>query len=77
MFYGYYRGMGQLNTSLILTIISLGTRVLMAYVLSSIPILAQRGIWWSVPLGWALADSVGVIIYIKNKKSLKAITKTN
>jgi putative MATE family efflux protein len=69
MFYGFFRGIGELNTSLILTIISLGTRVVMAYVLSRLPQLAQRGIWWSVPLGWALADIVGFIIYIRMKKN--------
>jgi putative MATE family efflux protein len=68
MFYGFFRGIGALNTSLILTIISLGTRVVLAYLLSSIPQLSQRGIWWSVPLGWALADSMGLIIYQKMKK---------
>ncbi len=68
MFYGFFRGIGALNISLILTIISLGTRVLMAYVLSSIPALAERGIWWSVPLGWALADVVGLVIYRRFKK---------
>lgn len=68
MFYGFFRGIGSLNTSLILTIISLGTRVLMAYLLSRIPQLAQRGIWWSVPLGWALADSVGLILYMKMRR---------
>lgn len=68
MFYGFFRGIGELNVSLILTIISLGTRVLMAYILSSIPSIAQRGIWWSVPIGWALADSIGFVIYKKMKK---------
>ncbi len=69
MFYGFFRGIGALNTSLILTIISLGTRVIMAYVLSSIPTLSQRGIWWSVPIGWALADVTGFLIYRKTKQN--------
>lgn len=68
MFYGFFRGIGALNVSLILTIISLGTRVMIAYVLSGIPQIAQRGIWWSVPIGWALADSIGFIIYKRMKK---------
>ncbi|WMM24919.1 MATE family efflux transporter [Tissierella sp. MB52-C2] len=68
MFYGFFRGIGELNTSLILTVISLGTRVLMAYVLSSIPSIAQRGIWWSVPIGWALADGIGFILYRRTKR---------
>lgn len=66
MFYGFFRGIGRLKVSLILTIISLGTRVFMAYMLSSIPPVGQRGIWWSVPIGWALADITGFIIYYKS-----------
>lgn len=69
MFYGYFRGIGALKVSLFLTILSLGTRVLMAYALSSVPQIGQRGIWWSVPIGWALADSVGFIIYLKMKET--------
>ncbi len=71
MFYGYFRGIGALKVSLILTIISLGTRVLMAYILSGIPQIGQRGIWWSIPLGWALADTIGLITYFKMKKHPK------
>ncbi len=70
MFYGFFRGIGALNTSVILTIISLGTRVILAYTLSSIPQLGKRGIWWAVPLGWFFADMVGFIIYKRNKHEL-------
>lgn len=69
MFYGFFRGIGELNTSLFLTVISLGTRVLLAYVLSSIPGIGQRGIWWSVPIGWALADGIGFILYKRMEKN--------
>jgi putative MATE family efflux protein len=68
MFYGFFRGIGALRISVILTIISLGTRVVMAYILSGIPSIAQRGIWWSIPLGWALADITGFFLYRKMKK---------
>lgn len=68
MFYGFFRGIGELNISLFLTIVSLGTRVFMAYILSSIPKIGQRGIWWSVPIGWALADLIAFIIYRRLKK---------
>ena len=64
MFYGLYRGIGMLNMSIILTIVSLGTRVILAYVLSETA-LGARGIWWSIPIGWALADLLGVIAYRK------------
>ena len=69
MFYGFFRGMGELKTSLILSIVSLGTRVLLAYFLSSIPQIGQRGIWWSVPIGWILADGLGFILFIRMKKN--------
>lgn len=69
MFYGFFRGMGELNTSLFLTILSLGSRVFLAYTLSRIPQLGQRGIWWSVPIGWMIADSVGFILYRKTCKN--------
>lgn len=42
---------------------SLGTRVLLAYLLASLPQVGYTGIWWSVPIGWALADVVGVWYY--------------
>lgn len=67
MYYGYYRGIGSLNTSLLLTVISLGTRVLIVATLS--PKLGRVVIWWAAPIGWALADLVGSLIYFKTKKS--------
>ncbi|MGI6150541.1 MAG: MATE family efflux transporter [Christensenellales bacterium] len=59
MFYGLYRGMGKPGVSIILTIISLGTRVILAHALS--PAIGLIGIWWAIPIGWALADIVGFI----------------
>ncbi len=59
LLYGYYRAMGNPGMSLILTIISLGTRVLLAYLLSANPVFGVTGIWISVPIGWFLADAVG------------------
>ncbi|NLL73910.1 MAG: MATE family efflux transporter [Clostridiales bacterium] len=59
MFYGLFRGMGKPGMSIILTIISLGTRVALAYKLSAIPSIGLKGIWWAIPIGWALADLLG------------------
>ena len=56
--------------SFILTIISLGTRVLLSYTISNIPNFGVYGIWWSVPIGWLLADIVGALYYIKKKPLL-------
>ena len=66
MFYGLYRGIGMLKMSIILTVVSLGTRVILAYILSATS-LGASGIWWSIPIGWALADILGFITYKKYK----------
>lgn len=68
LLYGLYRAIGKPAMSLVLTIISLGTRVLLAYILSSI--VGVIGIWWSVSIGWFLADLFGFGYYILNKKKL-------
>ena len=47
--------------SVVLTFISLGTRVALANILSAIPSIGESGIWWSVPIGWILADFAGFI----------------
>lgn len=69
LLYGFYRGVGRPAMSLVLTIISLGTRVVLAYYLASIPQIGLIGIWVSIPIGWILADLVGLIYYkLFNKK---------
>lgn len=70
LLYGLYRALGKPGMSVVLTVISLGTRVALAYVLSAIPSIGVTGIWWSVPIGWALADIVGIIYYAFRKKQL-------
>lgn len=70
LLYGLYRALGRPGMSVVLTVFSLGTRVALAYILSSIPQLGVTGIWWSVPIGWALADLVGFVYYKMNKSNL-------
>ena len=65
LWYGYFRGLGKPLYSIILTVISLGTRVVLAYYLSSIPSIGVIGIWWSIPIGWFLADLVGLMLYFR------------
>ena len=72
LFYGLYRALGKPGMSVVLTIISLGTRVALAYLLSAVPTIGVIGIWWSVPIGWILADIVGLIYYLMKKKKLLA-----
>ena len=57
------RGVEKPEMSVVLTVISLGTRVVLAYILSAIPQIGVIGIWVSVPIGWLLADMAGVIFY--------------
>lgn len=70
LLYGLYRAIKRPGMSVVLTIFSLGTRVVLAYGLSAIDFIGVTGIWWSVPIGWALADFVGFLYYKKNKKKL-------
>ena len=70
LLYGFYRAVERPGMSVVLTVISLGTRVALAYLLSAIPSVNVAGIWWSVPIGWLLADLAGFFYYYKKKKLL-------
>ncbi len=70
LLYGLYRALGRPGMSVVLTVASLGTRVALAYALSAIPALGVVGIWWSVPIGWLLADALGVGYYLARRKQL-------
>ena len=63
LLYGLYRAIERPAMSLVLTVISLGTRVVLAYTLSAVPAIGVPGIWWAVPIGWALADVTGAAYY--------------
>ena len=65
LLYGYYRAVRMPAMSVVLTVLSLGLRVLLAYVLSAVPSIGVNGIWWAVPIGWFVADVVGVAYYYK------------
>ena len=41
--------------------------LMLAYLLSATP-LGVIGIWLSVPIGWALADAIGIGYYLKKKQ---------
>lgn len=64
LLYGLYRGIGRPEMSIVLTVISLGTRVLLAYTLSPIPAIGLTGIWTAIPIGWMLADMTGLFYYL-------------
>ena len=66
LFYGYFRADGRPSVSLILTIISLGLRVLLSYTFA--PLLGYWAIWVSIPIGWAVADLAGLVFYKRNTR---------
>lgn len=70
MLYGFYRAVRRPGMSVVLTVISLGTRVVLAYLLSSISWIGVTGIWVSVPIGWLLADAAGIGWYWMRKQDL-------
>lgn len=67
LWYGYFRGVGRPEMSLVLTVISLGTRVALAY--AAAPGFGVTAIWWAVPIGWGLADLAGWWAYRRPRRS--------
>lgn len=72
LLYGLYRALGRPGMSVVLTVVSLGTRVALAYLLSAIPVIGVVGIWWAVPIGWVLADVTGFGYYWMRRERLLA-----
>lgn len=68
LLYGYYRAVEMPGMSVVLTVISLGTRVVLAYALAPIPAIGVAGIWWAIPIGWFLADMTGIGYYRRLSK---------
>lgn len=59
----------KMKISLIPTIVSLGTRVLLAYLL--VLSFGVEMIWWAMFIGWILADTIGIVYGIKIEKWFK------
>ncbi len=71
LLYGLYRALGKPGMSVVLTVVSLGIRVGLSYSLSAIPFFGVVGIWWSIPIGWLLADALGVGYYLLKQRNKK------
>lgn len=61
MFYGFFRGLGAIKISIILTVVSQGLRVLLAYFFA--PVRGFTGICWAIATGWLLSDLLGFYMY--------------
>ena len=58
LLYAIYRGLERAGMSVVLTVISLGLRVVLAYAFA--PRFGVTAIWLSIPIGWFIADIVGI-----------------
>ena len=66
LLYGLFRAIKRPAISVLLTVISLGTRVTLGYLLAG-PV-GVRGIWLAIPAGWLLADGVGLALCLREGK---------
>lgn len=67
LLYGLYRGIEKPVMSLVLTVLSLGTRVVLAYAFAPQPQFGVTAIWWAIPIGWGIADLTGFVYYRQMK----------
>lgn len=75
LLYGLFRGIGRPAVSIVLTVVSLGTRVALAYLLAPIPAFGLPAIWWAIPIGWFLADFTGMLLYRKAPRQKGRLSK--
>ncbi|MDE6719961.1 MAG: MATE family efflux transporter [Treponemataceae bacterium] len=69
MLYGYFRAINKPAMSIVLTIISLGVRVALSYILVCCTNIGEISIWMAIPIGWLLADVTGIVYgFVLNKK---------
>lgn len=71
LLYGYFRAIKRPFMSVVLTVISLGTRVVLAYSLAAVPGVGVLGIWVAIPIGWLLADVAGILYGVRINKLRK------
>ena len=68
LFYALDRAVKKPAMSVVLTVVSLGTRVALAYLTAGT--LGVTGIWAAIPIGWVLADIAGAVYYFRKRKAL-------
>ena len=61
-------GVAAFAAAVVLTVVSLGTRVALAYLTAGT--LGVTGIWAAIPIGWVLADITGAVYYFRKRKAL-------
>ena len=59
LLYAIFRGLEQAGMSIVLTVLSLGLRVVLSYAFA--PHFGMTAIWLAIPAGWLIADIVGFV----------------
>lgn len=59
LLYAIFRGLEQAGMSIVLTVLSLGLRVVLSYAFA--PHFGMLAIWLAIPAGWLIADIVGFV----------------
>lgn len=72
---GLLRGAGDTVVTMATSLFDLGTRVVAAYWLTTIPALGYRGIWWSIPIGWSVSAVIPVVRYLTGGWKAKAVVR--
>ncbi|MEG0615458.1 MAG: MATE family efflux transporter, partial [Oscillospiraceae bacterium] len=71
---GILRGAGDMKAFMASTLVNITGRIVFAYALA--PIMGYQAIFWSIPLGWALAAVISFLRYISGKwKNVTVISK--
>ena len=70
MFYSFFRGLGEMKVSIVLTIFSQGVRVIFSYVLVK-TVLGFTGIPVAVVLGWTTSTLLGLYFHKKVMKKYR------
>ncbi len=69
LLYATFRGLERAGVSLLLTLVSLGLRVALAYAFA--PVFGTDAIWWSIPIGWLAADVTGLALLRTRRVRMK------
>lgn len=60
-FYGFFRGLGAIRISIVMTLVSQGLRVVLAGAFA--PLAGFSSIGWAIVVGWLVSDILGFALY--------------
>ncbi len=69
---GAIRGAGDVKHSMICVLLNFGLRLVAAYILALF-FIGEKGIWWSLSIGWAIGTIYGFFYYRSGKWKDKAV----